>query len=113
MVDNVTVNAGVTLTIQPGVEVYFDGSRRITTNGTLTAIGAPGQEILFTKNTASVWSYLYFTGSGSGTFAYCTIEESSNGIYANSSGSFSVSNVTFQNNSYGIYAINTATICGE
>ena len=41
---------------------------------------------------------------------YCTIEESSNGIYANSSGAISVSNVTFQNNSYGINAITTATI---
>jgi hypothetical protein len=103
VVENVTVNAGVTLTIQPGVEVYLNGSRRITTNGNLMAIGAPGQEILFTKNTTSDWSYLYFTNTGSGTLEYCTIEESSYAIYANSSGTISTSNVTMQNCTYGIY----------
>jgi len=109
VVDNVTVNAGVTLTIQAGAEVYFNASRRLTTNGILTAVGAPGQEILFTKNTASDWNYLYFTGTGSGTFEYCTIEECSYGFYGNSSGAISASNVTIQNCNYGIYDVNANT----
>ena len=54
--------------LEPGVNIRFGSGRRLTISGTLTAIGTPGQEILFTQNTASVWSYLYFTGSGSGTF---------------------------------------------
>ena len=49
IVGNVTVNAGVTLTMGAGVEVLFDSSRRITFNGTLTAVGTSGNEILFTR----------------------------------------------------------------
>ena len=79
--------------------------------GTLTAVGAPGQEILFTKNTATDWSYLYFTGSGGGTFANTAPSR----IPATESmptprAAISVSNVTLQNNSYGINAIATATM---
>ncbi len=46
---SVTINAGVTLTIQPGVIVKSDLSRLITVNGTLSAVGTSGNEIIFTS----------------------------------------------------------------
>jgi RHS repeat-associated protein len=47
---NVTVASGVTLTIQPGVIVKFNGSlRTLYVNGTLSAIGTEENPIIFTS----------------------------------------------------------------
>jgi RHS repeat-associated protein len=47
---NVTVAAGVTLTINPGVIVKFNGTTRtLTVNGTLNAAGSSGSLIYFTS----------------------------------------------------------------
>ncbi|MDL1948228.1 hypothetical protein FBQ97_00210, partial [Acidobacteria bacterium ACD] len=50
---NVTVNAGVTLTVEPGVLVKFALNTALTVNGKLTAIGTSGSPITFTSNAAS------------------------------------------------------------
>ncbi len=47
---NVRVNAGVTLTIEPGVIVKFNGQfRTLTINGTLNAVGTAADHIIFTS----------------------------------------------------------------
>ncbi|MFY9578322.1 MAG: DUF6531 domain-containing protein [Gaiellaceae bacterium] len=47
---NVTVNAGVTLTINPGVIVKFNGTiRQMFVNGTLSAVGTSASPIIFTS----------------------------------------------------------------
>jgi parallel beta-helix repeat protein len=46
---NVTLSAGETLTIQPGVVVKFELQRQLTIDGTLTADGDPGEHIVFTS----------------------------------------------------------------
>jgi hypothetical protein len=107
---NATVAAGGELIIEPGVHVRLGASRRLTFNGDLTAIGLPGQEIIFTKHTDSAWSYLYFNGAGGGTLEHCLIEECSYGFYAASSGAISATNVTFQNSNYGVYSVGTNPI---
>jgi hypothetical protein len=101
---NVTVNPGVILTLEPGVEVYFNAGLRMNIQGNLSAVGTPGQGILFTKNSASNWGYVYFQANGSGNLDHCTIEYSNNGINANSTGSVSVANTTLRNNTYGLYS---------
>ncbi|WP_275100433.1 right-handed parallel beta-helix repeat-containing protein, partial [Sedimenticola hydrogenitrophicus] len=45
---DLTVPAGVTLRIEPGVIVKFGGSRRMTVNGTLLAQGREGTPVVFT-----------------------------------------------------------------
>lgn len=50
---DVTVMPGVTLTIEPGVQVRFNGNYALGVRGTLLAEGLAGQEILFTSNLAS------------------------------------------------------------
>lgn len=59
---DVTVNAGVTLTIQSGVVVRFDPGTSLQVNGTLIATGAT-----FTSNSATPakgdWGRIYFTSS--------------------------------------------------
>lgn len=50
--DDLVINAGVTLTIEPGVVVKLEnGSTDVTVNGTLKAVGAAGSEIVFTAFT--------------------------------------------------------------
>ncbi|MDX2474219.1 MAG: NosD domain-containing protein, partial [Candidatus Krumholzibacteria bacterium] len=102
---NVTVSAGVTLTLEPGVEVHFDASRRLTMQGDLYAVGTAGQPILFTRNSGSNWGYLYFLTTGGGTLDHCVIEYCSYGIYANSNSAVSLTNATVRNTTYGIYSI--------
>ena len=45
---NVQVLAGVTLTVEPGVEVRFEEAKGLTVEGTLTAVGTASRPITFT-----------------------------------------------------------------
>jgi uncharacterized repeat protein (TIGR01451 family) len=49
VVGDVTVNAGVRLTIEPGVVVKFGAGRNLTINGILDAQGTAGSRIMFTS----------------------------------------------------------------
>ncbi len=63
---NILVMEGVTLTIEPGVEVRFDASKVLQVNGTLVARGTAADSIRFTSNTTPIpgaWGYIYFTDS--------------------------------------------------
>jgi hypothetical protein len=53
VIANVEVWEGVTLTIEPGVEVRFNSGYNLQVNGTLVARGTPAQPILFTSNQAN------------------------------------------------------------
>ncbi len=55
----VSINSGVTLTVDPGVTVQFDnsGSNKLTVLGTLVAKGTPAAPITFTGVTASPGSW--------------------------------------------------------
>jgi hypothetical protein len=104
IVSGVTVQAGVTLTLEDGVEVRFNSGQWISVYGTLTAVGTPGTGIVFTRSGASNGSGLYFYTNGGGRFEYCTIEHVTYGIQTASTDSISLSHCTLQNNSYGVYA---------
>jgi hypothetical protein len=51
--DNITVLAGVTLTIQPGTTLFFEPGKGITINGRLLAEGTEYRRIRFTKTPGS------------------------------------------------------------
>jgi hypothetical protein len=80
----VTVDSGVVLTIEPGVQVKFDCgtypcNRRLIINGTLDAQGTAGQAILFTSDAASPspgdWGQIRLASSSTGnSLDYVTIE---------------------------------------
>jgi len=64
VVGNVTVASGVTLTIEPGVEVRFNPGLGMIINGRLLAEGTPEHKIVFTRNAASgTWNQLAFTAN--------------------------------------------------
>ncbi|MBP1464672.1 hypothetical protein EYB53_003010 [Candidatus Chloroploca sp. M-50] len=72
---NVTVAAGVTLTIEPGVVVQFNQFRGLWVDGTLNAVGTAANPITFTGTTETLdwWNSIHIQNAGSGTFAYVTI----------------------------------------
>jgi hypothetical protein len=90
--NNILVNAGVTLTIEPGVTVKFEALKSMQIDGTLMAQGTSIDSIQFTSNTtqtAGSWGYIYFSDASidavfendingkylSGSILeYCTIE---------------------------------------
>ncbi len=85
--DNLTVQGGATLTIEPGVELRFDQSRRLTIGGAtspdpgfLSAQGVSGSEIRFTSNQVSPskadWAGIIFTDEGddSSVLDHCIVE---------------------------------------
>ncbi len=59
-----TVAAGATLTIEPGVTVQFGASAGMTINGRLLAVGDSTNKITFTRSGASgTWSHLLFNAN--------------------------------------------------
>ena len=81
---DITINFGVTLTIQPGVEVKFAGNFKITVNGTLNAAGTSSQNIRFTSNQSTPapgnWKSIYFNGvsSNNSVLDYAIVEYGGN-----------------------------------
>ncbi|MFH1861962.1 MAG: right-handed parallel beta-helix repeat-containing protein [bacterium] len=79
---DISVPTGQTLTIQPGVELRFDGFYQFTVQGHLDAIGTPDENIVFTSMEGAQgngdfgqWRALVFdTGADSSELAYCLIE---------------------------------------
>jgi hypothetical protein len=72
---DVTVNAGVTLTIQPGVIVAGENSERLNVKGRLVAIGTAANPIVFTSeanNGLGQWSGIWFNG-GTGHLNYAIV----------------------------------------
>lgn len=52
---NIVVTQGVTLTVEPGVQVRFDAFRTLTIDGGLVARGTNSGYIIFTSNSTNPW----------------------------------------------------------
>ncbi|TVQ96785.1 MAG: hypothetical protein EA399_15130, partial [Desulfovibrionales bacterium] len=110
---NVTVNQGVTLTVQPGVRVEFVQQRALFVIGKLVAVGTSAQPIRFTgatEGTPGWWGGVYVTGSGSAELEHCTIAYAgsstwadsayrSAGLYRSGSGDLTLKNSTLDRSS--------------
>jgi hypothetical protein len=74
---NITIHTDSTLTIQPGVEVNFQGYYSFTVNGYLHAIGTVTDSIHFTASTN--WGGLsFYNAPDSSHLAFCTISRGGN-----------------------------------
>lgn len=75
---DLSVSAGHTLTIEPGVVVKFAPSRRMQVAGSLVAIGTSGAPITFTSSTANpaagAWKQLQFQNSANVSLDYVTVQ---------------------------------------
>ena len=74
---DLTINAGVTLTIDAGVEVRFSGMTGIETYGTLNATGNSGAYVIFTSGAVSPapgdWKGIYVGDGGNASLDYTEI----------------------------------------
>ena len=81
LVDTVTVKPGVTLTLEPGVEVYSQGLFRLKVEGHLEAVGTPADPILLRSQTGvpGDWEGIEFWGGlngdegGTGELSFVTV----------------------------------------
>ncbi|WP_141508634.1 right-handed parallel beta-helix repeat-containing protein, partial [Candidatus Chloroploca asiatica] len=100
---NVTVAAGVTLTIESGVVVQFAQNMGLWVEGTLNAVGTAVNPITFTGTTeaAGWWRGLYVQNAGSATLQYATIAYGgywdSMGLDKKGSGSLDLQHSTIRN----------------
>ena len=79
----VQVDNGITLTIDPGVEVRFDGACGINAGGGIFAAGTPGEEIVFTSAkpvpAPGDWTGVRVTNPNmDNRFEYCRFEHGGN-----------------------------------
>ncbi len=78
--NDLTIEPGITLTIQPGVEVRFRTNTRLIVNGTLNAVGSADAQITFTGVTKTPGSWKDITvqnvgeNTGSATLHHVVIE---------------------------------------
>jgi parallel beta-helix repeat protein len=104
-----TISSGGSLTIDPGVEVLFDGGQYINVSGTLNASGTYDNLIIFTRNGDDVkWGGLRFQNGSSGAIAYCNVEYGTYGVYVNNSSPI-ISSCMLAKNDKGVYCIYTAS----
>lgn len=87
---DIVVNAGVILTIEPGVTVKFNRDRDLWVYGAMAANGTPGRPILFTANAENpypkYWGGIRFFNSNlddQSILNYCTISYGGQGDYGN------------------------------
>ncbi len=71
----IIVPAGLLLTIEPGVEVNFQGHYKFTVNGELQAVGTEADSIYFTTDDlATGWGGIRVDSDDICTLSYCRIE---------------------------------------
>jgi parallel beta-helix repeat protein len=107
IVGDVTVPLGENLTIDPGVQVRFDGHYRITVDGRLHAVGTAVSRISMTSNNTTPapgdWDQIRVSSSGHAEVSYSDISYGDYGLFLFSSSNH---NITFNNissnNYYGI-----------
>ncbi len=109
---NVRVLPGVTLTIEPGVEIKFEGNHKLWVDGRIDAIGTEADQITFTSAKSNPspgnWQGIYFGEGATGNIIYSIIEYANRGIECYNASPV-IRNNTIQN-SYrsGIYLTNSS-----
>jgi parallel beta-helix repeat protein len=107
VVGNVTVNNGVTLTVDPGVEVKFDGFYGIYVDGVLSALGSESSRITITSNSTtparSDWDRIQVNSSGRAEIRYTNISYAKYAVYLQTSWYNNVTNCIIADISEGIH----------
>ncbi len=101
--NNIGVQSGVALTIDPGVTVKFDAGCYLTVFGVLNALGVANNSVVFTSLLqGGTWGGLDFQNGSTGNLSYIKILHSNNGIYLTGVNGITFSHFTMQDNGQGI-----------
>ncbi len=102
--NSITVQSGVTLTIEPGVQVRFGGNFTLTVNGRIIADGTDERRIQFTSNSLNPsmgdWETILISNADNSSITRCIIEYGTNGVTLES-GSLTLQNSLIRFNSNG------------
>jgi parallel beta-helix repeat protein len=105
VVGDVWVEVDATLTIDPGVEVKFDGYYSVYVNGTIIAIGTETDRVIITSNMIAPdrgdWNNLQINSVGHAEVKYCNITYGFYGIHLDSSSNNNITDNDISNNSVG------------
>jgi len=111
---NTAIDAGVTLTVEAGVEVRFNGLYDFNVYGNLIVNGALGDTVLFTSvadPAPGIWKEFNFSSGSSGSFDYCKLQASTDGIYASSVASLVIRHSLIEKNkNFGIFLSSTNSV---
>jgi hypothetical protein len=103
--NDITVNPGATLTIEPGVQVRFADDFALRVYGRIIADGTNDRMILFTSNNLNAgvgkWGAIIINGIQQSSITNCIIEHGTNGT-ALESGSLNFQNNIVRSNQNGI-----------
>lgn len=111
--NHLRVNAGVTLTIEPGVEVRFNQGVIMTNYGRLLAEGTASNRITFTRNTgATSWNRMEFiNGSVTSRIAHADIRYASgSGNITGRSTKLYLDHIVWTNTTVSVLDLHTASI---
>jgi parallel beta-helix repeat protein len=101
---DISVENGAILTIEPGVEVRFNGYYSIFVDGELDAQGMPGQRIVITSNQSNPspedWNRIQIDNQGHAEISYCDISYGNFSINLNGADGI---NITYNDISYSNY----------
>ncbi len=110
VVGSVRVVAGVTLTVEPGVQVVFAQFQGLTVDGVLHAVGTSSAPIVFTGSTETVgwWSGIVVRNEGSATLEEARVRYAGywnrTGLHKSGSGDLTLRRTTFEHNDLaGLY----------
>ena len=110
--NNVTVNPGVTLTIEPGVQVRFGGEFSLNVDGSIVAEGTEEKKILFTTNDPTqeiLWQTISISGNQPSSLINCIIERGTNGTTVEG-GLLNVEKTVIRSNLQNGIAVNSGTL---
>lgn len=103
---DIIVGPSASLTIEPGVQVRFDGDFNIFVDGTLAAIGTEGNRITITSNSATPlagdWGEIQINSTGKAEIRFSDISYGYIGIDIWSSNNFITNNNINNNEVWGI-----------
>jgi parallel beta-helix repeat protein len=103
---HIEIPESVTLTIEPGSIIKFDGYYRFLVKGTLEASGAPNYPVEFVSNkekpAAEDWEGIIFYGEKSGGFlSHCRVKHAFKNMLWKSAPT--IQNCIFSQNNYSLY----------
>ncbi|UCE35953.1 MAG: right-handed parallel beta-helix repeat-containing protein [Thermoplasmata archaeon] len=105
---DVYVDENITLTIEPGVDVRFNGGNGLYIDGFLNAVGTSNRIINFSSNktspTTSDWEGIQINSTGHAEISYCNITYANYSICLSHTSNNNITNNNISSGSiYGIY----------
>jgi hypothetical protein len=115
--NDIIVESGVVLTVEPGVEARFSGNYSLTVHGTLRALGTATNPIVFTSNkpqpSLGDWNTIGFVGAQNETMTLknVVVEYATNGMTVQSVGITQIESSRIRNNSAsGVYVVGRSNL---